>query len=143
MSQLYKIVLAWKNFSVSLSAVDAKLKTQFPNNYVGNQAHAHLELYFQNDIRAGSAAAESCPVLDASGNPVLLNGVAQTQELPSDSALAWVLTYWNDLMPSSAEATGYQTQAQIAAAAATAKASGLAKLKALGLSDAEIAAIVG
>ena len=42
--------LAWKEFSVDLEAVDAKFKADYAGNYVCNQAHAVLELYFSGEI---------------------------------------------------------------------------------------------
>ena len=42
--------LEWKEFSVDLQAVDAKLKADYPDNYCGNQAHSVLELYFTGEL---------------------------------------------------------------------------------------------
>ncbi len=42
--------LQWKEFSVDLEAVDAKFKADYPGNYVGNQAHAVIELYFSGEL---------------------------------------------------------------------------------------------
>ena len=62
---------------------------------------------------------------------------------PGDSVKSAIATYYAGLNESSSEATSYQSQDQIKAVADASAASGKAKLKALGLSDAEIAAMLG
>lgn len=44
-----KIEVQWKEFNVDLEAIDAKLKTDYPE-YVGNQAHNILELWFEDSV---------------------------------------------------------------------------------------------
>lgn len=70
-----------------------------------------------------------------------------TVEASRDAAQSAIEAYWNALDSSSSEATSYQTAAQIKAASdatsAAALASATSKLVALGLSDAEIAALSG
>jgi hypothetical protein len=51
--------------------------------------------------------------------------------------------YWDDLTAESAEATSYQSAAQLAQVTATQKTSAKAKLAALGLTEDEIKALVG
>lgn len=42
------IKLEWKEgVKVDLQALDAKMKEDFPEAYKGNQAHSHLELFFE------------------------------------------------------------------------------------------------
>ncbi len=112
----YMIKLQWQAFNVSLPAIEDELRAQYPS-YVGNQAHSVLELHFNADP---SIAPE--------------NG---------QSPQALIEAWWAAMTSSSAEATAYQSAAQIESAAATAKASALSKLQALGLTSAEIAALVG
>lgn len=61
---------------------------------------------------------------------------------PSDAVASAIAAYWADMNNASPEVTGYESLAARAAASATAAASGKAKLAALGLSDAEIAALL-
>jgi hypothetical protein len=42
--------LQWKEFAVDLEAVDAKFRADYAGNYVGNQAHSVLELYFEGEL---------------------------------------------------------------------------------------------
>ena len=64
------------------------------------------------------------------------------EELSQEDQSA-VIAYWDDIHDDSAEATSYQSAADLAAEVAAKKASGKAKLAALGLSEDEIAALVG
>ena len=43
---MHKIELQWKEVSIDLEKVDAKLRADYPANYKGNQAHSVLELWF-------------------------------------------------------------------------------------------------
>ena len=45
---MYKLELKWKDFSVDLSAIDLKLRADYPT-YTGNQAHSYLELWFTEE----------------------------------------------------------------------------------------------
>lgn len=100
---------------VSMAMVEAWMKANAGSDYCGNSAHANLSLWFT--------------------------------ENPGDDVNAAIQSYWNGLNSSSSEATSYQTAAQIKAASDAASAAALAsatsKLVALGLSDAEIAALSG
>jgi hypothetical protein len=62
---------------------------------------------------------------------------------PGQTVMDSIQAYWDGITSESSEATGYTSAASIAATVASAKASGIAKLKALGLSDSEVAALVG
>lgn len=44
-----QINLQWKPFNVDLQKLDQDLRALYPS-YVGNQAHAHLELWFQDEV---------------------------------------------------------------------------------------------
>lgn len=61
----------------------------------------------------------------------------------TDMNKAGILEYWNGLTTASPEATKYTSASEQAVAAQATLTSAKAKLKALGLSDAEIAALVG
>lgn len=65
------------------------------------------------------------------------------KDQPSQADQDAIKAFWDGLLISSPEAVGYQSAAQVQVAADKIKASGLAKLKVLGLTDAEIAALVG
>ncbi len=45
---MYMMKLQWKEFNVDLAALDQQLRADHPA-YVGNQAHAHLELWFSEE----------------------------------------------------------------------------------------------
>jgi hypothetical protein len=62
---------------------------------------------------------------------------------PSDADQAAIQEYWDDLDGRSSEARNYESAEDIQAAIDAAKASAVTKLKALGLTDAEIAALKG
>lgn len=64
-------------------------------------------------------------------------------EEPSQDAKDAIAAYWDALHEDSAEATAYRSWASVKADIATKKASGKAKLAQLGLTDEEIAALVG
>ena len=112
---MYSIDLQWLDFSVDLRTVEAWMRANAGADYCGNSADNDLTLWFNNE--------------------------------PSDDIKAAIQAYWSGLTNASPEATNYQTAEQIAAAAAATKAanlaSGAAKLKALGLTDDEIAAFQG
>jgi hypothetical protein len=112
---LYSIDLQWLTFPVSLAAIEAWIKANQGANYVGNSADVDLTLWFSDQ--------------------------------PSDDQTSAIQAYWAALTSESSEATSYQTADQVvaanAAAEATALASATSKLTALGLTDAEIAALRG
>ena len=60
---MLKIELQWKAFKVDLTALDQQLRADHPE-YVGNQAHNVLELWFNADI--GESAKSSIEALWAS-----------------------------------------------------------------------------
>jgi len=64
-------------------------------------------------------------------------------EDPGQSVKDAVAAYWDGVLVDGAEATGYESAADIAAVAATKKASGKAKLLALGLTEEEVNALLG
>jgi hypothetical protein len=70
-----------------------------------------------------------------------------TTQVPGKSTTQLVKEYWDSLTTASSEATNYkpqaQRQAEAAASQAALKASAAQKLATLGLSPAEIAAIIG
>jgi hypothetical protein len=111
----YDINLPWLAFSVNLPAVEAWVRANQGANYCGCSADYDLTLHF----------------------------TAQ----PTDDQKSAIQAYWAGLTSESEEATSYQTAAQILAAAQAAEAAALAtatsKLTALGLTDAEIAALRG
>lgn len=45
---MYAITMEWKEFNVSLSAIDAELRAEYPE-YAGNQANSVLELWFNEE----------------------------------------------------------------------------------------------
>lgn len=112
---MFQIDLQWLAFPVNLQAVETWMRANAGSDYSGNSADKDLTLWFANE--------------------------------PSDEIKSAIEAYWSGLTSESPEATSYQTFAQIESAAASAKAANVAsattKLKALGLSDAEVAAIVG
>lgn len=64
-------------------------------------------------------------------------------EEPTQEEKDAVIAYWESLDEASAEATGYKSRAQIEADVEAKRQSAIAKFAALGLTDAEIAAIIG
>ena len=111
----FDINLDWKSFNVNLGAVGTWLKANAGSLFAGTSGNDKFQVHF----------------------------TAEPDQAIKDAVQA----YWDGLSPSSQEATSYKTQAQIEADDAAAKASALAsatsKLEALGLSAAEIAALLG
>ena len=109
------VQLEWKSFNVNLVQVEAMARTLDPS-CCGCSADSSFKVHFTNDA------------------------------LP-DAIVAELESYWDSITETSSEATSYQSAAQIATATASAKAANLAsaqtKLEALGLTTAEIAAILG
>jgi hypothetical protein len=64
-------------------------------------------------------------------------------EEPSQEAKDAILAHWEGLTEESPEASGYVSKEAIASDMAAKKASGRTKLLALGLTDAEVSALVG
>jgi hypothetical protein len=112
--RLYPINLQWQTFSVSLPIIDANLCAQYPS-YKGNQSHSQLELFFTSDVDAVPQGGQSIR--------------------------SAINVWWNAMNSSSPEASAYQSKAQLKVASIAAKTSAIAKLKDLGLTDAEIAAL--
>lgn len=110
---MISIDLQWLKFSVDLNAVEAWMKANAGPNYCGNSADADLTLWFTDE--------------------------------PGEEVRDNIAAYWSGLKAKSAEAKGYQSKEDRKAAADSAKAASLAsanaKLKAMGLSDDEIAAL--
>lgn len=107
---MFKIELQWKQFNVDLAALDQQLRSSH-SNYVGNQAHAVLELWFNEE--------------------------------PSGAQKEEIQAIWANLDEVHALAQSYKSAAQIAESQAARKASAKAKLAALGLTEAEIEALLG
>ena len=109
------INLQWPAFSVDLNTVQAWMQANAGSHFCGISANAQCQLHFTAD--------------------------------PGDTVKDAVEAYWAALTSASPEATNYQPQSARVAAAAAAQAAALAsahaKLAALGLSDAEIAALRG
>lgn len=107
----HEIKLAWKEFSVSLEAMETWLKANAGEHYCGNSAGNELTLHFT--------------------------------EVPSTEIIFAIQDKWDSLEESSAEALAYKTVSEIADAREAKKASGIAKLIALGLTEDEAKALVG
>lgn len=93
-----------------------------------------------NTIRAWMQANVGTYFAGLSANTRL---VAHFTAEPGDSARAAVASYWAALNNSSTEATAYKSMDQRDSDLAAAAVSGKAKLAVLGLSDEEIAALIG
>jgi len=107
------IDLEWKSFPIDLNTVETWIKTNHAEDgYCGNSAGKTLQLWFLNNL--------------------------------TDEQVAQVKEYYAAITETSDETKNYKTamqrQAAQAASSASLKASGGAKLKALGFSDDEIAA---
>lgn len=111
----YTLVLNWKSFSVDLPAIEALVRGLEP----------------------------SCSGSSADDNKFSLHFT----DIPSTDLIFQIQDHWDTLTASSQEALSYKSKAQMKAekdaANATALASVNTKLTALGLTPAEIAAIVG
>jgi hypothetical protein len=111
---VYTINLNWLAFNVNLTAVYTAIKA-LASDCCGMSGNSQLQVHFTDQ--------------------------------PSDDEVAAIQAYWASLTPSSTEATSYQTAEQMAAAAAATQAANIAsattKLETLGLTSAEIAAILG
>jgi hypothetical protein len=126
---MYKIDLNWKEFNVDMEAVDAKLKADYPGNYLGNQAHSVLELYFQQDpqiipmqeqqqtVQQQAVDSETGELLvDENGDPVMVDVVETIQVAAGPSVKDQVLAYWESINEESEEVLSYRSSAQIMAA---------------------------
>lgn len=108
---MYMMKLEWKaDFKVDLAALDQQLRSMH-EQYVGNQAHNHLELWF----------SEEPTEADKEAIQAMWEGL--------DEQSPWALSY------KSAEAMKAEQDAQ--------KESAKAKLAALGLTEAELKALLG
>jgi hypothetical protein len=112
---MVNINLQWKNYKLDLNMVHDWMQANAGNCYCGMSADADLTLHFTAE--------------------------------PTKKARKAIAAYWDDRDDACAEVSAYKSsyvRAQEAAnAAAAALASANAKLKALGLSDDEIAALRG
>jgi len=77
---MQKLELQWKQISIDLETVDAKLRADHPDTYKGNQAAGILELWFSElpDQAAQDAIVAYWEALDAS-SPEALSYRSQTQ----------------------------------------------------------------
>ncbi len=107
---MFAIKLSWKEFSVDLRALDAKMRLDYPS-YVGNQAHSDLELWFSEELSQEDQDA--------------------------------IQAYWDALTEESEEAESYMSMEDLLADKEAKAAAGKAKLLALGLTEEEIAAMLG
>jgi hypothetical protein len=109
------IQVSWKDFSINVIKVDEAIKTLCPS-YTGCM----------------------------SSQDRLLFGFS---EEPSDEVKAQILAYWDSIDAASIEAVTYKSADQLKQEADAAKLANInsakAKLAALGLSEAEISAIIG
>jgi hypothetical protein len=107
--------LDWKSFNVDMNSVEAWMKANAGDQYAGNCAGAKLQLWFLEE--------------------------------PAQDVKDAINAHWDALDESSDEAKNYKDEAtrkaEAEAATAAAKASAKSKLAALGLSESEIAAIIG
>ena len=97
---------------------------------------------FNVDLRAVDAHMRSSHP-EYTGNQAAASLELWFSEALSEEDQSAVIAYWDDIHDDSAEATSYESAADLAADVAAKKASGKAKLAALGLSEDEIAALVG
>lgn len=108
-----KIELKWKDFNINLSLINNKIKLDYPS-YKGNQAYSLLELWFDE---------------------------------VSDEEVEAIKSYWDSITEGSEEATSYKSGEQVIQEAQESKQelveSAKTKLATLGLSEAEISAILG
>lgn len=107
---MQKLEMNWKSFNVNLQKLDQDLRALYPN-YVGNQAHRVLELWFKEEI--------------------------------SEEIKAEIEKMWEDLTETSEKAVSYKSQSEISEEQNNKKQSAKSKLKALGLTDEEILALMG
>jgi len=111
---MYSVNLEWLSFNIDLNTVDAWLKANAGSNYSGLSADYDLSVLFSSN--PGSVIEKS------------------------------INDYWNGLTSSSPEATNYQSGSNRKTSDQTLKtaniASAITKLKALGLTDAEISAML-
>lgn len=108
------IQLEWKSFKVSLQKIDEIAKS-IDGSCCGISANSKLEVHFVDNI--------------------------------SEEKEQQLKDYWDSLTEESEEAKSYKTRDQVSKekeeADKAAKASAAAKLKALGLTDSEISAMIG
>lgn len=122
------ISLSWKSFNVNLDMVEAQAKS----------------------IDSSCCGMTAIPDVPATEDKELIPGrldVHFTDNAMGQDKVDSLNEYWDAITLASAEATSYQTDDQIKAAAAAKEASDLAAaitiLKGLGLSDDQIAALRG
>lgn len=168
---MYAIKLSWKEFNVNLSMVEQAMKSAH-EHYVGNQAASQLELWFsvdpnllpqhevtrqrdvvvQEEVEVPTLDVYGQPVLDENDEPmthmemqdVTVQEDYQALEPNGDPSVAQLVQeYWDAITEESDEAVEYVSAEQVQADKEAKKASGKAKLAALGLTAEEIAALVG
>lgn len=87
---MQKLELQWREFNVDLEAVEAKMKTDYPESYKGNQSGLCLELWFdelpsQEDCEAIQAwwdalTAESDEAVSYRSQAQIQAAIAQIKE---------------------------------------------------------------
>lgn len=77
------------------------------------------------------------------GNSAGLDLTLHFTDVPSEEVQAEIAAMWDSLTEESEEAVSYKSSAELQADVEAKKQSAAAKLKALGLSDEEVAAILG
>lgn len=113
------MILKWKEYNINLNKVNEHLRDTLGVDFYGNTS-----------VGAGSVTHEEGLHLHLS------NSVSEEQK-------AVIQAYWDGITEESEEVITYQSKEQIAEALVTKKASGLAKLVALGLTEDEAKALVG
>lgn len=116
---MYKMVLSWKEFNVNLNAMEAWLRANTGDHFLGTEG-----------VGAGSRTHEEGLHLHFS-------------EEPSQDVKDEIQSHWDGIEADSEQASSYKSDADLAAEKAVMKTSAKAKLTALGFSDAEIAALIG
>ena len=107
------IVLKWKEHSVNLNKVDQELKSMIGADYFGTSAVGPDSLTHEEGLHVH-----------------LADSVSEEQKEE-------IQTYWDAIDEESQEAVSYKSKDDIAAEKAALKASGRAKLIALGLTEQE------
>lgn len=165
------VKLSWKEFNIDLRKIEEHMRSDYPT-YVGNSADASLTLWFsedptalpthevtrqrdvvvQQEVEVPTLDVYGQPVLDENDDPVMhmeMQDVTvqedyQALEPNGDPSVAQLVQeYWDSIDEESDEAVAYVSAESIRVEAEAKKASGKAKLAALGLTAEEIAALVG
>jgi hypothetical protein len=112
---MYTINLEWKSFNINIETFLSQIDPLVDAPVVGTSANSAFQIHFSEE--------------------------------PSENELGLIQLYWDDINEASIEATSYKSASQIKAEQETEKnnllASARSKLEILGLSSAEITAILG